>query len=189
MSITLAQVGELCAMLSRTYPNATFDEQSPEIWHGWLKSYDQATVIRAVAVACKNSPDFCPTPVRIAADIDAAASPLPSPDLIWAKIMKLANTIPPDHRTRAIREIAAIDPLAAHVIDEGIGWFAIANTPVEKSDHLFRKFREGLLDVRSRVLSGESNSITPSTETNVPALNGAFDVEFQTSHTDDGDNI
>jgi len=171
--MNIVECGEIVATLSGTYPNATFTERSPQIWHAWLSEFDAAAVRAALRDICLQHPDFCPTPVRVAATMQELASTDKPIDLVWAEVMAVVARIAnPDHRTAGMREIAAIDPLAAEVIDEGITWFALASTRADRNDSLYRRFRDGLTEARKVRRQDALRERVEAAAAGITALNG-----------------
>ena len=172
--MTIVDVGELLAVLSATYPNATLTEKSPEVWHVYLREYDTPTVLASLRGLLDGHPDFCPTPIRFAKDLDAILSNEKPVEVVWSEVMKIVARIGnPDRRTAGLRDVAEIDPLAAEVIDQGITWFALSSTPVDKNDSLYRRFRDGMTEARKARRQDATRETVAAVTTGMPALNGA----------------
>ena len=144
------QIVQLLSVITDLYPSTRFSETADETWLKVLGPYPAPAVVSAFDRLARTSPTFPPNAYQIAAALDAVLSDEKPAEVIWAGIVQIVRTVGnPDHRTRALCEIAAIDPLAAEVIDTGITWHALAGAPTERMEWLFRDFRDGLAAARA----------------------------------------
>ena len=154
--MNINEVRELLANISDAFVTAKFSPTADITWCRVLEPYPAPDVFRAYDAIARRDPGFPPNAYQIAAELDTVLSGELPPDVIWAGIMQIARDVDRDQRSKAKRLIAEIDPLAAEIVDTSITWWAIANTPSDKNDGLYRRFRDGLLEMRKTKLRSDT---------------------------------
>lgn len=163
---------KLLSKIAYLYPTVRFSDAdgAADAWLAVLGPYPAAGVLAAFDALARREPTFPPNAYAIAAELDAALSDEQPVEVLWAKVMQIVARIGnPDHRTAGLREIRALDPLAADVIENGITWFALASTPVDRNDSLYRRFRDGLTDARK---AAKQTATREAVTAVAPGMNG-----------------
>lgn len=147
--MNLLDTKKLLMVISDTFQSARFSHTAAETWNVVLAPYDAELVFRCYDVLARKSTDFPPTAYAIAAACDAALAPQSDADALWGAIQGIVREVGnPDHRTKALRLISAIDTDAANVVDI-IGWFDVATANEFNRQHQCRLFKSLLDDVRA----------------------------------------
>lgn len=136
--MTITECAEICAILSATYPNATFTDQSPAAWHMVLADYDTAAVMAILPSVLKDNRQFCPSAPAIAGAVDDALNPKVSAQEAWQSVLKAINDIGTYEIPAMRRSIS--DPATVRAADT-IGWERIGHAPHSEHGTLFAQFR------------------------------------------------
>jgi hypothetical protein len=170
MEMNHLETTKLLSRIAALFPSARFPDDADEAWHDLLGQYPAAAVLMAFDTLARRDPTFPPNAYQIAAEIDAALSGERPVEVIWAELMQIVAKIGnPDYKTAGLREIRAMDPLAADVIENGITWFALASTPIDRNDSLYRRFRDGLTDARK---AAKQQATREAVTAVAPGMNG-----------------
>jgi len=147
--MNLRETKQLLMVITDTFQSTRFSRTAADTWHAVLAPYPFEMVMKCYNDLAYRQTDFPPSAYAIAAACNALLSPQSEPEALWGAIQGIVRQVGnPDHQTRALRLVEAIDRDAAEVV-RIIGWWPIATADEFNRQHQFRLFKSLLSDLRA----------------------------------------
>jgi hypothetical protein len=176
-NMTVADCGEIIAVLSATYPNATFTDRSPAAWHVFLSQYDRDQVRAVLPSICKASPEFCPSAPALAKAVDDAMHPQVDTQSAWDlvhKAIRFWGSSQPDRCRQYIREHDAANADVIIAAAGSIGWQRLGTAEFKDHGTLLAQFRDHLADAARQSSTAQLRESIALTSNGATAIGGGL---------------